>query len=239
MCSFRPKCTPRSFCNPCGTMMCGLTKALALLVLLFDLVKGGQWDWSPSIWWGGQWWRKHYDTELWCVVTENGELMHAGDLEWYESWGWDTPWPEQGRHSRATGGEAEEQACSPCGPQGLPAKGKGNEIIQALLQLQDALGMKNRWDSRSFRAQLRRTLRRLCEREKIPLPPWWEGGDLTTHQYKMRAHQFVNDLLDAKLRGVGGDGVTGEASQAAGPRTPRQACLSKATNRVLRRPSLT
>ena len=84
--------------------------------------------------------------------------------------------------------------------------------------------MKNRWDSRSFRSQLRRNIRRLCERERIPVPQWWEGGDLSTHQYKMRAHQFVNELLDAKLKAAtGGQDSGGAPSQAAGPRPPPQA----------------
>ena len=137
-------------------------------------------------------------------------------MQWYEAWGWDTPWPEQGRNSRPRNAWSTGEVGQNCPrPERWPEQGQKDPVVEALLQLQKALGMKNRWDSRSFRSQLRRNIRRLCERERIPVPQWWEGGDLSTHQYKMRAHQFVNELLDAKLKAA-----TGGQDSGAHPRRP-------------------
>ena len=112
--------------------------------------------------------------------------MYQDDADWFDSWGYDLPWPEQGPRTRtrscclkpnlATLHENEPGfvpspgAASSTGPGGLPAQGTGDEIIDALITLQEKLGMPNRWDKKSFRAQLRRTIRRLCDREGIPYP---------------------------------------------------------------------
>ena len=198
--------------------MCGLRKALALLLVVWQPVQGGQWDWSPSVWHGGQWWRKHYETDYWCLVTQDGELLHEEDV------GGTRP----GLSKAVTAvlemhGPPERWDKTASGLR-WPEQGQKDPVVEALLQLQEALGMKNRWDSRSFRSQLRRNIRRLCERERMPVPQWWEGGDLSTHQCKMRGHQFVNELLDAKLKAAtGGQDSGGAPSQAAGPGPPPQA----------------
>lgn len=196
------------------------------------------------MWYRGSWWRKHYETDYWCLVTDDGELAYQSDVDWFETWGFDAPWPEQGpRRPRRTGcrltpaADANDHgfvhspgATSSTGPPGgLPAQ--GNELTQALRQLQELLGMKNRWDNHSFRAQLKRTIKRLCEREGIPKPDWWEGSQLSTHQYKMKAHQFTNEILNRNLNNLGTGPVTGlpaqgtddtpDHSPGAGPSTAR------------------
>eukprot|EP00435_Cladocopium_sp_Y103_P012394 s500_g3.t1 len=211
--------------------MCGLQKAWVLLLSLFLPVLCGRWDWSESVWYRGSWWRKHYETDYWCLVTADGELEYQSDVDWFESWGFDAPWPEQGhRRPRRTGcrltpaADADDHgfvhspgATSSAGPPGgLPAQGTGNDLTDALLKLQELLGMKNRWDTHSFRSQLKRTIKRLCEREGIPKPDWWEGSQLSTHQYKMKAHQFTNDLLNRKLNNLGTGPVTGLPAQGTG-----------------------
>ena len=193
----------------------------------------GRWDWSESVWYLGSWWRKHFDSEYWCLVTDSGELMYQDDIDWFDSWGYDLPWPEQGPRTRTRsctlkpnvatlhqddpGFVPSPGASGSAGPGGgLPAQGSGDEMIDALINLQEKLGMSNRWDKKSFRSQLRKTIKRLCEREKVPFPEWWEGDGLSTHQYKMKAHQFTNDLLNRKLNRLNTGPVTGLPAQGTG-----------------------
>ena len=58
-----------------GTM-CGLQKALVWLCMLLPAALSGRLDWSESVWYLGSWWRKHFDSEYWCLVTDSGELMY-------------------------------------------------------------------------------------------------------------------------------------------------------------------
>ena len=69
-----------------GTM-CGLQKALVLLLSLFLPVLCGRWDWSESVWYRGSWWRKHFETDYWCLVTADGELAYQSDVDWFGTWG--------------------------------------------------------------------------------------------------------------------------------------------------------
>ena len=76
--------------------MLGLHKAFCVLLLCLPLVTCARWDWSESVFHLGNWWRKHFDTDYWCLVDGDGELMHEEDVDWYVSHGYDLPWLEQG-----------------------------------------------------------------------------------------------------------------------------------------------
>ena len=216
--------------------MLGLHKAFCVLLLCLPLVTCARWDWSESVFHLGNWWRKHFDTDYWCLVDGDGELMHDEDVDWYVSHGYDLPWPEQG--CRRYRGRKAPRTCHDgdgntpgasssttpwCGassasgpPGGLPAQGSGDSLIDALQHLQELLVVKNRWDTHSFRSQLRRTIRRLCIRENITCPDWYEGTGLSTHQYKMKAHQFTTEILNRKLGKLNTGPVTGLPAQGSG-----------------------
>ena len=81
-------------------IMCGLQKALVWLCVLLPAALSGRWDWSESVWHLGSWWRKHFESDYWCLVTDSGELLYQDDIDWFDNWGYDLPWPEQGPKPR-------------------------------------------------------------------------------------------------------------------------------------------
>ena len=85
-----------------GTM-CGLQKALVWLCVLLPAALSGRWDWSESVWHLGSWWRKHFESDYWCLVTDSGELLYQDDIDWFDNWGYDLPWPEQGPKTKTRG----------------------------------------------------------------------------------------------------------------------------------------
>ncbi len=199
-------------------------------------------DWSDPVWHNGSLWRKHFETDYWVQVDPNGDLLHEEDVDWFLWSGFDLPpkppirlTPKRpGPYTRHGKMETipEEPANTPGaassgdpigGESSLPAQGSAvSELQAALCNLQKCLQMSNRWDSRSFRAQLKRTIRRLCFREKIDLPVWWDNVGLSTHQYKFKCHDFVNELLNARLVQAGAQAVSGlpENGTGAEPTSP-------------------
>ena len=204
--------------------MAGLQKAFFWLV---QLLLTAAVDWTEPVHYAGAMWRKHLGTDYWVMVDPNGDLLHEEDIDWFLWHGWDLPprppmrlTPRRGgpytRHgnrmatipeepvgaasSSSGGGNPLPANGNTGGGDSLPAKGSVEELQQALCQLQACLSMQSdRFDSRSFRAQLKRTIRRLCERRGIALPEWWDHPGLSTHQYKFKCHEFINDLLNANL----------------------------------------
>ena len=57
---------------------------------------------------------------------------------------------------------------------------------------------------------------------KISLPEWWDNVGLSTHQYKFKCHEFVNELLNTRLVQAGAQAVSGlpENGTGAEPTSP-------------------
>ena len=138
------------------------------------------------------------------MVDPNGDLLHDEGIDWFLWSGYGLPskppirlTPKRAgpytRHGRmqtipeepaytpgaASSGEPEPSG----GGSPLPAQGSVAQLRSALCNLQKCLQMSNGWDTRSFRSQLKRTIKRLCDKEKTDLPEWWDLG-LNTHQFK-------------------------------------------------------
>ena len=171
----------------------------------------------------------------------NGDLVHEEDIDWFLWSGYDLPpkppirltpkrtgpYTRHGSLQTILEGPADTPGAASSGePIGgrssLPAQGSVSELQDALCNLQKCLQMSNRWDSRSFRSQLKSTIKKLCSREKISLPEWWDNVGLSTHQYKFKCHEFVNELLNTRLVQAGAQAVSGlpENGTGAEPTSP-------------------
>ena len=140
----------------------------------------GRWGWSESVWYLGNWWGKHFESDYWCLVTDSGELMYQDDADWFDSWGYDLPWPEQGPRTRtrscclkpnlATLHENEPGfvpspgAASSTGPGGLPAQ--GSEAAANSSDSESSSNSSPAVDTRKTKSEPPKSPRELLEEER-------------------------------------------------------------------------
>lgn len=167
------------------------------------------WPWSSPVWYQGKLWKRHEPTGWWAEVNLNGELAHEDDWDWFLEHGFEVPLANKRRKKnplQSIDEEEEEEegkhSSSSTAPSGLPAQGKS--LDSCLADLQDLLMKgdvkeKAKFDRSGYRSQLRRTVRRLCERENLPFPGWLSGDDMTIHQYKNKVIQFIDQLLKRRV----------------------------------------
>ena len=132
--------------------------------------------------------------------------------------------PEQGSRKRGlsavTEQDEQDQDCDPTAAgsnQGGAFEGQGNAILQ---QLENMLQRKARFDDRSFRSQLRRNLRRLCEREGIPVPTWLEDTGLKVDEMKRRWRRMTKSIIQQQLSREDDGPANGQPGQGSAAATP-------------------
>jgi len=142
-----------------------------------------------------------------------------------------SPWPEQGpscnsgsgsSSSRGPDGQAELKQ-----PKTESADGDAEEdsgLQKALEILGQLLPRCSRFDTRGFRSQVRRNLRRFLEREGIPLPPWLFSGEPgRVAQFARWARQVRHEVEFRRQQSEGRPGPCGgnpspeEGGSASGP----------------------
>ena len=112
--------------------------------------------------------------------------------------------------------ESDPTASSSSNPGGA-FEGQGIAILQ---QLENMLQRKTRFDDRSFRAQLRRNLRRLCEREVISVPTCLEDTGLPVDEMKRRCRRMTRGIIQQQLVREDDGPENGQPGQGSAAATP-------------------
>ena len=112
--------------------------------------------------------------------------------------------------------ESDPTASSSSNPGGA-FEGEGNAILQ---QLEIMLQRKARFDDRSFRSQLKRNLRRLCEREGISVPSWLEDIGSPVDEIKRRCRRMTKGIIQHQLSRQDDGPASGQPGQGSAAATP-------------------